>query len=128
MNAKLLTLFFALFLFSANSQQANWEKLGSRVVDYHLDKDVIPVGARKGGFTKLKISVTGGAVNMHKMVITYQNGTTEDIALKHNFGPKSTSRVIDIRGGKRLIQKITFFYDTKNLSPGKAVVHVFGRH
>ena len=128
MNAKLLTLFFALFIFAAHSQQAKWEKLGTRTVNQRLDKDVIAVGARKGGFTKLKVAVRDGAINMHKMVVTYKNGSKETIALKHNFGPKSASRVIDIRGGKRLIQKITFFYDTKGITPGKAVVHVFGRH
>lgn len=128
MNAKLLTLFFALFIFAAHSQQTKWEKLGTRTVDQRLDKDVIAVGARKGGFTKLKVAVRGGAINMHKMVITYKNGTKENINLRHNFGPKSASRVIDIRGGKRFIQKITFFYDTKGITPGKAVVHVFGRH
>ena len=129
MNAKLLTLFFALFLFSAHTQaQAKWEKLGTRTVDYKIDRDVVPVGARKGGFTKLKIAVRGGAINMHKMIVTYKNGTKETIALKHKFGPKSESRVIDIRGGKRLIKNITFFYDTRGLSPGKAVIHVFGRH
>ena len=128
MNAKLITLFFALFIFSAYSQQGTWEKLGTRPVDHRLDKDVIMVGARKGGFSKLKIEVRGGAVNMHKMIITYKNGTKENVALRHNFGPKSGSRVIDIRGGKRVIQKITFLYDTKGITPGKAVVHVFGRH
>ncbi len=127
MNAKILTLFFALFIFAAHSQQTKWEKLGTRLVDKRLDKDVIPVGARKGGFTKLKVEVRGGAINMHKMIVTYKNGSKESIALRHNFGPRSGSRIIDIRGGKRLIQKITFFYDTKNLNPGKATVHVFGR-
>lgn len=118
-----------LFVFSTGmAQTENWERLGTRAVDYKLDRDVVHVGAKKGGFTKLKIAVDGGSINMHKMVITYGNGSKETVELRHNFRPNSASRVIDIRGGKRLIQTITFYYDTKNLSHSKAVLTIFGRH
>ncbi|OFZ08808.1 MAG: hypothetical protein A3D92_17015 [Bacteroidetes bacterium RIFCSPHIGHO2_02_FULL_44_7] len=119
---------FSLFVFTGMSQAVNWEKLGSRVVDYRVERDVIPVGAQEGSFTKLKVAVKGGAINMHKMIVTYSNGTSETIALRHNFGPNGDSRIIDIAGAKRFIQKITFFYDTKNLAHSKAVVSVYGRH
>ncbi len=105
-----------------------WERLGSRAVNYLAEFDVIQVGAKEGSFTKLKIAVTGGSLNMHRMVVTYMNGTKEEINLRHNFKKGSTSRVIDIRGEKRLIKKIKFFYDTKNLARRKAKVHVYGRH
>jgi len=112
---------------SVHQASHNWVNLGTRIVDYKLDRDVIHVGAKEGSFTKLKIEVRGGAINMHKMVVTYMNGTKETIALKHRFSKASGSRVIDIRGGKRLIKNITMFYDTKNLARTKAVVHVLGR-
>lgn len=128
MKAHLFMTFFSLFVFAGMAQTGNWEKLGSRVVDYKLDRDIIHVGAHEGGFTKLKVNVDGGALNMHRMVVTYANGGSETIELRHNFGPDSGSRIIDIRGGKRLIKRITFFYDTKNLAQGKAVVTVYGRH
>ena len=112
----------------AHQNHHTWTKLGSRVVNYKLDRDVIHVGAKDGGFTKLKVVVTGGAVNMHKMVVEYMNGTKETITLKHSFSKNSTSRTIDIRGGKRLIKDITMYYDTKNLAHSKAVVTITGRH
>lgn len=131
MNTKVLSILFTAFIFlSFNShaqKRVKWERLGSRVVNYGLDKDVIQVGAKEGGFTKLKVAVTGGSLNMHRMVVHYMNGSKEEISLRHNFRKGSTSRVIDIRGGKRLIKKIVFFYDTKNLARSRAKVHVFGR-
>lgn len=128
MKATILMTLFSLLVFTGMAQSGEWQKLGSRVVDYKLEKDVIPVGAQKGGFAKLKVAVKGGALNMHKMIVTYSNGTSETIALRHNFGPNGDSRIIDIAGGKRLIQKIAFFYDTKNLARNKAIVSVYGRH
>jgi hypothetical protein len=130
MNKRILTLAVSiLFLMSfAPSQQAKWEKLGSRKINYGLGKDVIPVGIRDGKFTKLKIVVKGGAINMHKMTVHFMNGSSQEIALKHNFTKNSGSRVIDLNGGKRIIKNIAFFYDTKNLARSKATIHVFGRH
>lgn len=130
MNTKALSILFMAFLFvsfTGFSQKRDWTRLGSRAVNYKLDKDIIKVGAREGGFTKLRVGVTGGSLNMHRMVVFYMNGTKEEITLRHNFKKGSASRVIDIRGGKRLIKHIKFFYDTKNIAPTKARIHVFGK-
>lgn len=131
MNYKILSVLFTAFLFislsSFSQRGVKWERLGTRIVDYKLEADNIHVGAKEGGFTKLKVVVTGGALNMHKMVVTYMNGEKEEIELRHNFAKGSGSRIIDLNGGKRLIKDIRFFYDTKNLAQAKAKVTVFGR-
>lgn len=128
MNARIL--FFALFsiLVMSFTLPPKWEKLGSRKVNFALEKDTIPVGAHEGAFTKLKVQATGGSLNMKKMVVHFKNGEKKDIDLKHNFAKGSGSRVIDLPGNKRLISKIVFVYDTKNRSKKRATVHVFGRH
>ena len=133
MNTRILSILFtaALFIsFSSFSQprKVKWDRLGSRLVDYRADFDVMHVGAKEGGFTKLKVMVTGGALNMHRMVVTYMNGTKEEIQLRNSFARGTTSRVIDIKGGERLIKNIKFVYDTKNLARKKAKIHVYGRH
>jgi hypothetical protein len=131
MNYKVLSVLFSAFLFLAfttNAQKrVKWDRLGTRTVNFAIDKDDIRVGAKEGGYTKLKVVVTGGSVNMHRMVVTYMNGTKEEINLRHLFKKGSTSRIIDLNGGKRLIKNIRFFYDTKNRAPRKAKVTVFGR-
>ena len=104
-----------------------WVHLGSRKVNWGIEKDVIEVGSNEGGFTKLKIKVTGGAVNMRKMMVTYGNGNKDNIPLKFNFKKGAESRIIDLKGGSRKIKKITFWYDTKNHSKRKATVHVAGK-
>ena len=103
-----------------------WVLLGTKVVNYKLDKDVIHVGMRDGRFNRLKIKVSGGSLNMHKMVVEYGNGSKETIHLKHNFAKGNLSRVINLEGKDRIIRDITFWYDSKNRSKKKAKVHVFG--
>lgn len=139
MRAKVLPLvlgvvcFLVLSSFSSTKEVAKlpsdrWELLGTRKVDYKLDRDVIHVGVRDGRFKKLKIKVSGGALNMHKMIVHYGNGAVDNIPLKHNFSRRGGSRVIDLEGNKRVIKKVVFIYDSKNYSRRKARVHLFGKH
>ena len=110
------------------SRAQSWERLGSRAVNFGLDRDVINVGAHEGAFTKLKVQVTGAPVNMHRVKVEYMNGDVQNLQIKENFSPGSGTRIIDLKGNKRIIQRITFFYDTKNRAKRRAKVHVFGRH
>lgn len=108
--------------------KGDWVKLGSKKVNFKAEKDVINVGAKDGRFVKLKVVVTDGNLNMHRMVVHYGNDTKEVIQLRHNFAKGSGSRVIDIKGNKRIIKKIVFWYDTKNMANKRATVTVFGKH
>lgn len=131
MSTKILQTIFALFLLTAGSQTLNaqrWEDLGSRVVNWGLDKDIIKVTYREGKFNAIKFVVRGGAVNMHRCIVHFENGETQEIALKHQFRRGDDSRVIDLVGNQRFIDRIVFFYDTKNRSRHRAVVNVWGRH
>ena len=132
----LFTAILSLFAMSFQTAYApavtekfnGWELLGAKKVDYGLDRDEITVTAREGVFTALQVKVKRSPVNMQKLVVHYGNGETEDIELRNNFRAGSESRVIDLPGNKRVIQKIVFWYDTKNLARGKALVEVWGRH
>ena len=103
----------------------SWTELGSKHVNWRVDKDVLYVGPYEGVFNKLKIKVTGGTVHMIRMVVTYGNGAKDEIPLRHVFTRGSESRVIDLRGGNRVIKKITFVYERNNISR-KARVWVAG--
>lgn len=119
---------FATTIIPPSFDVSKWERLGSKKVNFRIERDVIKVGARDGAFTKLKVQVTGGTVNMRKMIVEYKNGQKETINLRHTFTPRNGSRVIDLNGGKRIIKDITFYYDSVNKPGRKATVHVFGRH
>ena len=127
----LLALVFCLLIASSfkpvDSTMLPWKKLGAKKVSYKLDSDVLQVGYNDGSFKKLKIYVSGGNLNMYRMIVEYGNGTKNLIPMKHNFRKGSDSRIIDLQGKNRVIKDITFWYDTKNLSRQRATVHVFGK-
>jgi hypothetical protein len=126
----MLALMVPMFILGMTSAQAQgrWEFLGKRAVDYGLDRDVIPVTWRDGAFDGLKFEVKGGALNMRKCIVHFENGGKQEIELRHNFGKGSDSRIVDLRGNNRLVEKIELWYDTKNIARNKAVILVYGRH
>ena len=105
-----------------------WELLGVKKVDYALDRDEVLVTSREGTFTGIKISVKRSPINLHKIVVHYGNGQVDEIEVRANIRAGGETRVIDLPGNKRVIQKVVFWYDTKNLARGKGVVELWGRH
>lgn len=105
-----------------------WEKLGERKVNFKLDRDEIYVTWRDGAFTAIKMQVKNTAINMHRCVIHFANGDTQKVNLRKNIPAGSFTRTVDLNGGKRVIKKVVFYYDTKNIKPKKGEIVLFGKH
>lgn len=136
MNIQIKSLFFALTtLFSmsfvtpnATQTAARWELLGVRKIDHRLDRDEIIVTRAEGVFSALKLKIKRSPINMNKMVVHFGNGDVQEIEMRNSFAAGSESRLIDLPGNRRTIQKVVFWYDTKNLAIGKGLIELWGRH
>ena len=123
----LLALFVAPILsYTVNAQR--FEKLGEKKVNFKSDKDQIS-GWKDGIYKSLRIKVTGGTVNMQKMVVHFRNGEEQEFPLKQTFADGDESRVIDLPGKRRFIDKVVFWYEATASSEGnKPVVELWGKH
>jgi hypothetical protein len=110
------------------SNPPRWEHLGSKKVDYALDRDEIIVTAREGKFTAVKFMVKRSGINLHKCVVHFENGGIQELDLRENIPADGETRVIDLDGKRRFIEKIVFWYDSKGYADRKAVIEVWGRH
>lgn len=83
--------------------------LGERIVDGALDHDaiVVPGGAR---FSRIEIVVEGSALEMFDVVVTFANGDRFSPPTRLVFDKNSSSRIIDLPGADRDIQRIDFKY------------------
>jgi len=106
----------------------SWRLLGTVSAKHTADHDVIVVTGPHDFFRHLKFKVTNSPVNIHKLVVTYDDGGLPEIIETRFEVPKNgESRVIDLKGIKRRIKTIEFWYDTKGILNGKANVTVFGQ-
>ena len=110
------------------SRADEWEKLGSKRVDFGADHDVITVGRFEGFFTALQIRMKRGSINMQKMVVHFGNGEMKDIPLKNNFNEGDQSRVIDLPRNVRMIREVDLWYETTGFAGKRSIVELWGRH
>ncbi len=100
--------------------------IGSVEANFTADHDTLVVRGFDD-FRRIKFKVTNAGLNLQRMVVVYENGEPEQIAVRANIPKGGESRQIDLRGaGKRRIRRIDFWYDTKGILNGKAHVTVFG--
>ncbi|GAB4417197.1 MAG: hypothetical protein OHK0039_27250 [Bacteroidia bacterium] len=121
-----LVLFATLSLTAA--PMPRWERLGIRVVNYAIDHDEILVTAYEGFFTALQIKVKGAPIDLMRCVVHYRNGETQEINVRQLIPAGGQSRILDLPGNRRIITKVVFWYDTKNIARRRATVELWGRH
>ena len=109
----------------ANWDNKGWVKLGEQTVNGRVDKDTIRVGRSEGTFSKLTLVVEKSELELLDFVVTFANGQTFHPEVKHYFRASSRTRVIDLPGDDRTIQKIDVTY--RNLPRGgNARLEVWG--
>ena len=103
-----------------------WELLGSRVVSFRAEKDVIRVTGREGSFSAIKLEVEGGNLDMFNIRVVFGDGSVFSPDTRVEFRQGSWSRTIDLPGAARVIRRIEFFYRSE-VRRGRATIRVYGR-
>ena len=99
--------------------------LGERFVNGEMDHDVIHAGRRDGRFS-IMIVVENAPVEVFDIVVTFGDGERWEPHTKLVFGPDTTSRMIELPGGARIIRSVDFRYG--NLAgAGHAKVELWAR-
>jgi len=104
-----------------------WDKIGTKRVDYTIDRDVIDLKDSPVAYNGLKLKVGEGTINIHKVTVHFVNGETQDVSLPDVLSKDNDGQFIDLKGNQRKLTKIVFWYDTKNSNKEKALVEVWAR-
>jgi hypothetical protein len=115
------------FAQKASKALDGWTLLGTREIDYLIDRDVISLKESKTNITGLKFIVKNGTLNMHKATVHFTNGDTQDIEFEDEVNAGNDGRMMELKGNSRKIEKVTFWYDTVNDSKEKSIVQVWGK-
>ncbi len=64
---------------------------------------------------------------MQRMIVRYDDGgLPENIDIRFNIPEGGESRLIDLKGGRRKIKSVDFWYETKGFLNGRADLTLFG--
>lgn len=106
-------------------ESKGWVKLGERTVNGRVDHDTIAVGRYEGRYSKLTLVVEKSELELLSFNVTFGNGEKWAPEVKHYFKEGDRTRVIDLPGDERVIQKIDVTY--RNLPHGgNAKLEVWG--
>ena len=107
------------------SSGAEWKLLGVKKVQFIGDQDEIQVGAGKGTYKRIKLTVKDGDVEFGDVTVVFGNGERFDVPMRSSIKDGGETRVIDLPGKARVINKIVLVYKSK--AGGKsATVSVWG--
>lgn len=104
-----------------------WRVLGTVHARHTADHDLLAVPGPYDFYRSIKLKVTDSPVNMIKIIVRYDDGGAPEIISTRVEIPRGgESRIIDLKGTKRKLKAIEFWYDTKGLLNGTADVTVLG--
>ena len=104
----------------------DWALLGTRKVSLAKETDVIDITGRDGRFTALRIDVEDGPLEMFNIRIVFSNGESFSPTARINSRGDEQSRIINLPGQVRTIERIIFRYQGPQRL-GAATVKVYGR-
>jgi hypothetical protein len=111
------------------AQKGTWEKLGERTVKHRAERDEIRVTIKDGRFRRIKLRVLQRPVQFFDVKVHFANGDVQDISMRNRIKAGGETRVIDLKGGNRVIQKVVFRYETETVRKGRrAKVQLWGFH
>ncbi len=120
-------LAMALLAAALPARAEKWVFLGQRHVTDRAERDSVEVTASEGSFDAIQIRVKRSPVRFYDVTVVYSVGTSDELELKDVIPANGKSRVMDLRGGNRLVRRINFTYEAKSLGRRGAIVEVYGR-
>ncbi len=109
-----------------NTAAGSWQFLGDKWVNFGVDHDELMLGNIRDNFRQIRLRVTDGPLHIMDMKVHYDNGGVQDIPIKALIKQGQQSRIIDLNGGSRSLEKITFWYETVGFRKGRSRVAVWG--
>ncbi len=115
---------------SGVSRAEEWVELGSRRVAEGAEKDTIPVAAAQAGtgrFDAIKLEVQERGIELLDLEVHFGNGERQDVAVRAQFRPGESTRVIDLERSDRVIERVVLVYRARGRRDGAPIVRVLGR-
>ena len=119
---RLLIIASVLFVFCASASIVSaqkWDDLGSKEVKDRSEQDTWHLGAGKGQFRRLKITVQHRPVRFYKLEVTYTNGQKQEFEIRNLIRAGGETRALDLDGKDRFINKVDVWYEAVTVRRGR---------
>ncbi len=122
----ILTLILMICYSSLYAQTPEWRLLGIKKVNFNMERDVINVGADEGVYKKIKLTIKKSGIHFKDMKVHFANGDIYDVEIRKFIPAGGETRIIDLPGRNRIIEKVVFWYESTRKNSKRATVRLFG--
>ena len=106
---------------------SGWTMIASATVDGRVDRDVIPVGKYAGKFDRVTLVVMDSDMQLADVTFVFGNGERFSPNTRMDFREGTRTRVIDLPGVVRVINRVELAYANKPGDRRRARVEIWGR-
>lgn len=110
---------FVLALGTISVSAQDWVDLGSKEVKDRTEQDTWHLGASKGEFRALSISVQHRPVRFYKLQVTYGNGEKQEFEIRSVIRAGGRTRALNLDGKDRYINKVDVWYEAQTVGRGR---------
>jgi hypothetical protein len=104
-----------------------WQPLGDAEAGFEFDRDRLNVARDAGPFRQLRVEVRGAPLEIREMTVTFGDGEQFKPRFPGRLEPGREGYVVDLPGGRRSIDAVTFVYRTEGRRDRSAKVLLYGR-
>lgn len=123
----LSSMFFVLTIGASAVSAQEWVNLGAKEVKDRSEQDTWHVGAGKGEFRRIKLTVQHRAVRFYRLEVKFENGEKQNIELRDIIRGGGETRAIELVGRDRRIDKVDVWYEAQTVRRGaRSQVTLFG--
>jgi hypothetical protein len=103
-----------------------WHKIGEITASFKMESESIIVFGRDE-FTKIRMNVVDAPINIQKIKIYFEEGDEQEIEVMQELRPGAMSKVIDLTGVQKELNKVVFTYKSiPNSGMDRAKVELYG--
>lgn len=103
-----------------------WQLLGEVSAGKRVDRDEIRAG-RSGAYTAIRLIVRNAPVEFFNIRIQFRNGESREVDVRQSVPRGGSTRVIDLPGERRLIERVVFWHKTPPRALQQARVQLWAR-
>jgi len=100
--------------------------LGTREVNFGIDRDTIVVPRSVGPLHQLIVVARMNPVEVYNIRILFESGASEDFNLREKLFTTRDRMIIDLPGNARVVREVIFRYRKINNAARRAVVELWG--
>ncbi len=113
--------------YSGSAYSSRWIRLGSREVNFGLDRDSIVISRARGPMRQLLVRARMSPVEIYDIRVVFFNGRSYDAADRQRLNTGNDRLYINLPGNSRDIREVIFRYRKLAPSSRRATIELYGR-